>query len=272
MTWTVAVQVLSSEIHHRENIQTRDRSRSGHNSPIVHDSPSHLHLQQLPGQQSSYHYPASVHFASPSPIEHPGTPTHPSFLRGSAGEADDADSLASIRDQRDILMHALDRLSGMFQLVGACSSSSSPSSRSHRRTTSSSPSSASTASSSTAVSLSEEMMMIGGGLSPFVGIVEGGIEGYAAGAAIGNDIEADSFDPSSPFRCDADLFLLNDYHSTGEHNRSYQFQHSRHDHATAGAPDTTLISPPSQWTPSCLNAIPSNDWIEFFQQRGPVRA
>jgi hypothetical protein len=243
MTWTVAVQVLSNEIHRRENIHMRDRSRSGHNSPIGHES-SHLHLQQVPGQQPSYHYPTTVHFTSPTPIEHPGTPAHPSFLRGPAGEADDADSLASIRDQRDILMHALDRLSGMFQLVGACSSSSSPSSRSHRRTSSSSPfSSTSTASSSTAVSLSEEMMMIGGGLSPFVGIVEGGIEGYAAGAAFGNDIEADSFDSCSPSRCDADLFLLNEHCPAGDHERSYHFQHSRHDHATTGAPDTTLIMP-----------------------------
>jgi hypothetical protein len=268
MTWTVAVQVLTDELHRRENIHTRDyRGGSGsrHDSPISHDSPSHLHLQQIPGQQPSYHYPTSGHFPTPSPIEHPGTPTHPSYFRGPAGEVDDVDFLASIRDQRDILMHALDRLSGMFQLVGACSSSS-QSSRSHRRTTSSSPfSSASTASSSsssaTVVSLSEEMM-ISGGLSPFVGIVEGGTEGYVAGSGtgVGNKVEADSFGSSSPSRCDADLFLLNGYRSVGDYERDYHLSYyqeqSQHDHAIAGGPpDTILIMPAGQQVPS---RIPSS--------------
>jgi len=284
--------VLTDELHRRENIHTRDHrggSGSRHDSPISHDSPSHPHLQQIPGQQPSYHYPTSGHFPTPSPIEHPGTPTHPSYLRGPAGEADDVDFLASIRDQRDILMHALDRLSGMFQLVGACSSSSSQSSRSHRRTTSSSPfSSASTASSSsssaTVVSHSEEMMMISGGLSPFVGIVEGGTEGYAAGsgAGVGNKVEADSFGSSSPSRCDADLFLLNDYRSMGDYERDYHLpyyqEQSQHDHAIAGGPpDTILIMPAGQQVPSrisssTLSSTPSNNCshvdFNFFNNNG----
>lgn len=113
-----------------------------------------MHLQQQP--QPYYSHP--THYTSPSPIE------HPTNIRGLAagGDLDDLALLASIRDQRDILVHALDRLSGMFQLVGACSSLSPSSSSptylsSHRRTASSS--SITSTSSSTSGAVSDRVMM-----------------------------------------------------------------------------------------------------------------
>ena len=119
--------------------------------------------------------------------------------------------------------------------------------------------------------------MLGGGLSPFVGIAEGEMEGYAAGSGIESNIEANSFDSFSPSRCDADLFLLNNYHPTGDHERSYQLPYSQqfqHGHAKTNASDTTLITPAGQvpsWT-SSLNAILPDEYgqldLNFFSNAG----
>jgi len=88
------------------------------------------------------------------------------------------------------------------------------------------------------------MLISSGGLLPFLGIVEGGTEGYTAGSGtgVGNKVEADSFGSSS-----------------------YYQEQSQHDQAIVGggAPDTILITPAGKQVPSrissTLSSAPSND-------------